>query len=86
MSVVNIAEPGDPDERQRLELPPLVGEWNDLRVAWQNWVNGEPLCGRCRGTGNELFSMFKACMDCGGSGVRRDGVHRGLQIPAKVSA
>lgn len=27
------------------------------------------LCKRCDGTGNELFSMYRACEDCGGIGV-----------------
>jgi hypothetical protein len=27
-------------------------------------------CGRCEGTGNEMFFMYHACQACGGSGVR----------------
>ncbi len=27
------------------------------------------LCHRCGGTGNELFWMHRACIECGGSGL-----------------
>lgn len=27
------------------------------------------LCSRCGGTGNEFFSMYRACIDCSGSGL-----------------
>ena len=34
-----------------------------------------PLCQRCNGTGNELFSMFRRCARCGGTGVRKGFKH-----------
>lgn len=33
-----------------------------------NIDKGHVLCERCDGTGNELYSMYRACTDCGGSG------------------
>jgi DnaJ-class molecular chaperone len=45
----------------------------DERKRKQNIDKGLPLCDRCNGTGNELFGMYRACRDCGGSGVdKRD--------------
>ncbi len=34
----------------------------------QNVKNNHTLCKRCSGTGNELFSMYRTCTDCGGTG------------------
>ena len=30
---------------------------------------GKPLCGHCVGTGNELYSMYRKCPKCNGTGV-----------------
>lgn len=51
------------------EIPiPDMGYELDIRHAARLWGEGKTLCSRCEGTGNELFSMYKACEDCGGSG------------------
>ena len=42
----------------------------DLIRQRDNRRAGHTLCDRCEGTGNELFSMFKACSDCGGSVIK----------------
>ena len=42
-----------------------------LRYSGVDPVIGDPPCKRCDGTGNELFSMYRRCSDCGGSGVQR---------------
>ncbi len=36
-----------------------------------NIFRGNPICERCTGSGNELFSMFRKCSDCGGDGVKK---------------
>lgn len=41
---------------------------DQLRRA-DNLAAGHRLCARCDGTGNELYSMWKRCTTCGGSGV-----------------
>jgi hypothetical protein len=70
--IVDLSEPKDPRERQALNLPPLVGDPSDLATALRNWLEGARLCARCNGTGNELWSMYRSCEDCGGSGVSQD--------------
>lgn len=37
-----------------------------------NVAAGRALCVRCDGTGNELYSMYRACEDCGGTGCADD--------------
>ena len=32
------------------------------------------LCERCEGTGNEFYSRYRACADCGGKGL--------IEVPA----
>ena len=64
-----MAEPRDENVRAEHGFPPLVGEWSDLANAWRLFFDMKKLCGRCRGTRNELFSMWKKCEACGGSGV-----------------
>ncbi len=34
----------------------------------QNKAAGREFCGRCEGTGNELFSMYQECEECEGRG------------------
>ena len=29
----------------------------------------QELCGRCDGTGNQLYSMYQACEECNGTGT-----------------
>lgn len=36
----------------------------------ENVKKGNPLCRRCDGTGNELFSMWRCCSECKGTGVK----------------
>ncbi len=47
-----------------------------------NVALGEELCSRCDGTGNELYSLYRKCSACNGSGLtKRAGdvaVQRGL--------
>lgn len=45
-----------------------AGVWQDQQVRLANEKAGWKLCGRCKGTGNELYSMYRACSGCGGSG------------------
>ena len=45
-----------------------AGIWQDQQVRRANEKAGWKLCGRCEGTGNELYSMYRACQECGGSG------------------
>jgi DnaJ-class molecular chaperone len=34
----------------------------------KNIDDEKTLCGKCEGTGNELYSMYKKCTRCGGKG------------------
>lgn len=59
---------------KRADLPvPEEGTIEDMRHACRIWVEGHKACERCKGTGNELFAMYKRCEDCGGSGIAEDG-------------
>jgi len=69
MGMIDVSKPVDEDERREIGAPPLVGEWTDMKVAWGNWAAGRKLCKECRGTGNWLYSMYRCCKKCGGSGV-----------------
>lgn len=42
----------------------------DYRTKEINEAGTDDLCPRCDGTGNELFSMYRECEACGGSGVK----------------
>ncbi len=44
---------------------------DDVYTRDKNEVAGREFCGRCEGTGNELYSMYKECEDCEGRGYRR---------------
>ena len=44
-------------------------EWRRI----ENEEAGHKLCSRCQGTGNELLAMYRACKDCGGSGIAPEG-------------
>ncbi len=46
-----------------------IGIAADQAKREKNIADGQPLCGRCGGTGNELYYMFRRCERCGGSGV-----------------
>lgn len=46
---------------------------SDYKTKDNNIVDGNELCPRCDGTGNELFSMYRKCEACDGSGVKNDG-------------
>lgn len=41
----------------------------DRHQQAENERAGHTLCGRCNGTGNELYSMYRSCEECGGNGV-----------------
>lgn len=45
----------------------------DYQKRNENVEEGEILCPKCDGTGNELFSMFRRCSECGGTGIKRGG-------------
>ena len=49
------------------ELRALCDPDGERRRA--NEAAGHTLCGHCNGTGNELYSMYRACSECGGSGI-----------------
>lgn len=46
-----------------------AGILQDEQVRRANEAAGHALCGHCNGTGNELYAMYRACPECGGSGV-----------------
>lgn len=43
-------------------------QWTDYKTLENNQKMGLSLCDRCKGTGNELFSMYRKCTDCEGKG------------------
>jgi len=49
-------------------VPPYMRSDYDLRN--RNLSAGKKLCGRCDGTGNEFFSMYRRCGDCWGTGAQ----------------
>lgn len=51
---------------------PDSGMIQDMRNAARIWGEGKDLCDRCKGTGNELFAMYRRCEDCGGSGEAQE--------------
>jgi len=44
----------------------------DFALRNKNLAIGKTLCPRCNGTGNELFSHYRRCQDCHGSGIERE--------------
>lgn len=42
----------------------------DYKTKEENIDKGFELCERCVGTGNELFSMYRRCSDCNGTGKK----------------
>ncbi len=42
----------------------------DVWIRNQNIDLGFGLCDRCEGTGNELYSMWKKCINCKGTGQK----------------
>jgi hypothetical protein len=57
---------------------PLTHRSPDEQRQRENRAAGHTLCSRCKGSGNELFSMYRACEECGGSGI---AVHFGELSP-----
>lgn len=49
-----------------------VGIGRDEYTKQTNIDKGNPLCRRCGGTGNELYSMYRQCEHCKGTGVKDD--------------
>jgi hypothetical protein len=41
----------------------------DYQTRNENLTAGKSLCERCDGTGNEMYSSYRACEDCWGSGI-----------------
>jgi DnaJ-class molecular chaperone len=46
-----------------------MGYIMDEMIRKENKEKGNKLCVRCGGTGNELYSMYKKCKACNGTGV-----------------
>ena len=44
----------------------------DFHTRNENVSASKKLCKRCNGTGNELFSMFRLCTDCRGTGIAKE--------------
>lgn len=44
-------------------------QWHDYARQESNEAAGHQLCDHCGGTGNELFSMYRKCPKCDGTGV-----------------
>lgn len=53
-----------------LDTVPLIIRGN-FAVRNKNLAIGKSLCPRCNGTGNELFSHYRRCQNCHGTGVER---------------
>lgn len=47
-----------------------AGIAQDQMTRKLNEKESKPLCERCKGTGNELYAMYRKCKACGGSGVK----------------
>ena len=56
-----------PQKEDPTKYPPHMQ--GDVRIRNQNIDAGKPLCEPCGGTGNELFSMYRKCASCDGTGV-----------------
>jgi hypothetical protein len=41
----------------------------DEECRRRNEEAGHTLCDHCNGTGNELYSMYRTCPECGGNGI-----------------
>lgn len=56
------------DKKEDVEkYPPHMRD--DVLRRNENIDKGNKLCKRCGGTGNELFSMYRKCRACNGTGV-----------------
>ncbi len=53
-------------KKDRVEVKSPI-ELDDLR-AKENEEAGRTICEKCGGTGNQFYSMYKECSDCGGKG------------------
>lgn len=36
----------------------------------ENVRSGKTLCRNCEGTGNQMYSMYQACQECNGTGIK----------------
>lgn len=63
-----------------MDIPKEEPQWKDyshmgiFNDDWRAWYNAqhhpvEKLCKECGATGNEMYSMYRACAACGGKGV-----------------
>ena len=43
----------------------------DYQKRNDNVEEGEMLCPKCDGTGNELFKMYRRCSECNGTGIKK---------------
>ena len=41
----------------------------DYEIRNQNIEAGKPLCRKCDGTGNEIYTRYRRCSKCGGTGI-----------------
>lgn len=46
-----------------------MGHIMDEMIRKENKEKGNKLCDRCDGTGNELYSMYRRCKACNGTGI-----------------
>ena len=59
------------DEKWDIEKYPMHMR-GDVHTRNDNIDNGKELCKKCDGTGNEFYSMYRKCKDCGGNGIKND--------------
>ena len=43
----------------------------DYQKRNDNVEEGETLCPKCDGTGNELFKAYRRCSECKGTGIKK---------------
>jgi len=60
-----------PMSEEKLQQYPFHMQ-SDYRIRNDNIEKGFTLCEHCGGTGNELFSMYRACPKCSGKGHLND--------------
>ncbi len=60
------AKPREPGLTDLNKVPPHMRM--DYQTRNENILAGVALCGWCEGTGNEMYSMYRACPKCGGTG------------------
>ena len=47
-----------------------MGIIQDTRKHNDNVRSGKKLCPNCEGTGNQMYSMYQACEECKGTGIK----------------